>query len=113
MYSCSARLKTADFERNSSGRTQIYEYSPPPPLPPSPLINALVTLLLVKFKYFSSPTNIKLEKTGTSSSVSATVCNSIAVMHSHQYGHRWHHFCIADALSSPSFQIMVELSDWL
>ena len=30
---------TVDFKRNSSGRTRIYEYAPPPP------INALVTAL--------------------------------------------------------------------
>ncbi len=32
-------LKTTDFKRNLSGRTQIYEYSPPPQ------INALVSPL--------------------------------------------------------------------
>ena len=36
-------LKTTDFKRNLSGRTRIYEYTPPPPPP----INALVTPLLV------------------------------------------------------------------
>jgi hypothetical protein len=47
IYSCSARLisfemnlKINKFKRNSSGRTQIYEYTPPPPP-----INALVTPL--------------------------------------------------------------------
>ena len=37
IYLCSARLisfeknlKTTDFKRNSSGRTRIYEYTPPP-----------------------------------------------------------------------------------
>ena len=32
---------TVDFKRNSSGRTRIYEYAPPPPP-----INALVTALV-------------------------------------------------------------------
>ena len=32
-------VMTTDFKRNSSGRTQIYEYAPPPP------INALVSAL--------------------------------------------------------------------
>ena len=44
IYLCSARLisfeMTTDFKRNLSGRTPIYEYTPPLP------INALVTLLL-------------------------------------------------------------------
>ncbi len=42
--SCSVRLisfgmnlKTTDFKRNWSGRTRIYEYSPPPPPRPPPI----------------------------------------------------------------------------
>ena len=33
-------VMTTDFKRNSSGRTRIYEYTPPPP------INALVSALV-------------------------------------------------------------------
>jgi hypothetical protein len=31
IYSCSHTVKTIDFKRNPSGRTRIYEYTPPPP----------------------------------------------------------------------------------
>ena len=34
-----------NFKRNSSGRTRIYEYSPPPP------INALISLLIISIVY--------------------------------------------------------------
>ena len=34
------------FKRSPSGRTRIYEHTPPPP-PPHSLINALVTLLIL------------------------------------------------------------------
>ena len=34
-------VMTTDFKRNSSGRTRIYEYIPPPP------INALVSALIL------------------------------------------------------------------
>jgi hypothetical protein len=42
-------LKTNKFKRNSSGRTQIYEYTPP--------INALVTPLS-KTEYISTSPNL-------------------------------------------------------
>ena len=35
-------VMTTDFKRNSSSRTRIYEYTPPPP------INALVSALLIR-----------------------------------------------------------------
>ena len=35
-------VMTTEFKRNSSGRTRIYEYTPPPP------INALVSALLIR-----------------------------------------------------------------
>ena len=35
-------VMTTDFKRNSSGRTRIYEYTPPPP------INALVSALCMR-----------------------------------------------------------------
>ena len=30
IYSCLHTVKTIDFKRNPSGRTRIYEYTPPP-----------------------------------------------------------------------------------
>ena len=39
-------VMTTDFKRNSSGRTRIYEYAPPPP------INALVSALDGSFVRF-------------------------------------------------------------
>ena len=36
-------VMTTDFKRNSSGRTRIYEYTPPPPP-----INALVSALCMR-----------------------------------------------------------------
>ena len=51
-------VMTTDFKRNSSGRTRIYEYPPPPP------INALVTAPNLNSRYiyvlFLSPTTISL-----------------------------------------------------
>ena len=40
-------LMTADFKRNSSGRTRRYEYSPPPPPPINVLVSPLIARLLV------------------------------------------------------------------
>ena len=42
---------TDDFKRNSSGRTRIYEYAPPP------LINALVTALSMAAQTIKSNLN--------------------------------------------------------
>ena len=43
-------VMTTDFNRNSSGRTQIYEYAPPPPTI-NGLVTALILTVLIRPKY--------------------------------------------------------------
>ena len=49
-------VMTTDFKRNSSGRTRIYEYTPPPPPPINALVSALTRryrlLLRIVCRYF-------------------------------------------------------------
>ena len=41
-------VMTTDFKRNSSGRTRIYEYAPPPP-PINALVSALSAIIWLTF----------------------------------------------------------------
>ena len=54
IYSGSARLVSfaneVDFKRSQSGRTQIYEYTPPPPPPISVLATALLVITVLDLK---------------------------------------------------------------